>query len=87
IELLRSSDGTWTVYPELRFACTGLSILNSLRSLVATVRQFTKLSRAKYNPVNPVILKILIQTKGNRIAGTGNNSKFKIQNSHEVDFT
>ncbi|MDR1341386.1 MAG: hypothetical protein LBK58_15235 [Prevotellaceae bacterium] len=29
IELLRSSDGTWTVYPELRFACTGLSKLDA----------------------------------------------------------
>ncbi|MDR1339929.1 MAG: DUF6261 family protein [Prevotellaceae bacterium] len=29
IELLRSSDRTWTVYPELRFACTGLSKLDA----------------------------------------------------------
>jgi hypothetical protein len=29
IKLLRSSDGTWTIYPELRFACTGLSKLDA----------------------------------------------------------
>jgi hypothetical protein len=30
------------------------------------------------NPANPLILKIPVQTKGNRIAGIGNKSKFKI---------
>jgi hypothetical protein len=51
---LRSSDRAWTVYPELRSACTGLSKFNSLRSLTTAIMwQFTKPLRAKYNPVNP----------------------------------
>jgi hypothetical protein len=52
---LRSSSTPYGVveerramYPELRSACTGLSILNSLRSLIVIMMQFTKSPRMKY---------------------------------------
>jgi hypothetical protein len=51
IELLRSSDGTWTVYPELRFACTGLSKLDACgvkRHEVSLHFYITILARAQY---------------------------------------
>ncbi|MDR1339637.1 MAG: hypothetical protein LBK58_06260 [Prevotellaceae bacterium] len=51
IELLRSSDGTWTVDPELRFACTGLSKLDACgvkRHEVSLHFYLTILARAQY---------------------------------------
>jgi hypothetical protein len=52
IELLRSSDGTWAVDPELRFACTGLSKLDAYgvkRHEVSLHFYLTILARAQYS--------------------------------------
>jgi hypothetical protein len=51
IKLLRSSDGAWTVYPELRFACTRLSRLDAYsvkRHEVSLHFYITILTRAQY---------------------------------------
>jgi hypothetical protein len=52
IELLRSSDGTWTVYPGLRFACPGLSKFDAcgVKKHEASLHFcITILARALYN--------------------------------------
>jgi hypothetical protein len=53
---LRSSSTRYGVegaicmpYPELRFACTGLSTSDAFRHQIASVKQCAKLSRMQYN--------------------------------------